>query len=272
MTVETEIVPVVLCGGSGSRLWPLSRDGYPKQFLRLLGDHTMMQDTLLRVRDIPGIQAPILVSNETHRFIVAEQAREVGCEPAAILLEPHARNTAPAAAVAALRAQRDGADPVLLVLPSDHLIRDRAAFAHAVADASATAARGVIVTLGVVPTFPATGYGYIKAVPSSAARLLSVARFVEKPSLEQATDYLGEGNCFWNSGMFLFRASAYLDALERHAPDILLAAREAFARGKTDLDFCRLDTDAFGACPSDSIDYAVMEHLRDAQMAPLTCD
>ncbi|XQU70896.1 hypothetical protein OJJOAM_003685 [Cupriavidus sp. H18C1] len=272
MASENRIVPVVLCGGTGSRLWPLSRDGHPKQFLRLLGDHTLLQDTLLRVRDIDGVGAPILVSNEAHRFVVAEQAREIGCEPAAILLEPHARNTAPAAAVAAIKAQAGGDDPILLVLPSDHLVRDHAAFASAVTAASAAAAAGAVATLGVVPTFPATGYGYIKAVPTNDGALMTVKRFVEKPSLEQATDFLGEGNCYWNSGMFLFRASVYLAALRQFAPDILRAAEQALARGKSDLDFCRLDADAFGACPSDSIDYAVMEHLRDGRMAPLAAD
>ncbi|MCP3019139.1 mannose-1-phosphate guanylyltransferase/mannose-6-phosphate isomerase [Cupriavidus basilensis] len=272
MADDKQIVPVILCGGAGSRLWPLSRDGYPKQFLRLLGQDSLLQDTLLRVREIPGAQAPILVSNEAHRFVVAEQAREAGCALSAIMLEPHPRNTAPAAAVAALQARSGGADPVLLVLPSDHLIRDRAAFTQTVCQASAVAATGVVVTLGVVPTFAATGYGYIKAVPSNTADLLSVARFVEKPSLEMATGYLQEGNCFWNSGIFLFRASVYLAALERFAPDILLAAQEAMVRGHRDLDFFRLDTDAFAACRSDSIDYAVMEHLRDAQMAPLSAD
>ncbi|MCT9069877.1 mannose-1-phosphate guanylyltransferase/mannose-6-phosphate isomerase [Cupriavidus gilardii] len=272
MASENRIVPVVLCGGTGSRLWPLSRDGHPKQFLRLLGNHTLLQDTLLRVRGIDGVGAPILVSNEAHRFVVAEQAREIGCEPAAILLEPHARNTAPAAAVAALKAQAGGDDPILLVLPSDHLVRDHAAFARSVAAASAGAAAGAIATLGVVPTFPATGYGYIKAVPTNDTGLMTVKRFVEKPSLEQATDFLGEGNCYWNSGMFLFRASVYLEALRQFAPEILRAAEQAVARGKSDLDFCRLDADAFGACPSDSIDYAVMEHLRDARMAPLAAD
>lgn len=272
MAKDNEIVPVVLCGGTGSRLWPLSRDGHPKQFLRLLGERSLLQDTLLRVREVPHIAAPILVSNEAHRFVVAEQAREIGCEPAAIMLEPHARNTAPAAAVAALRARANGADPILLVLPSDHLIRDHEGFARAVTAASAAAAAGAIVTLGVVPTFPATGYGYIKAVPTNVTELLSVSRFVEKPSLEQATDYLGEGNCFWNSGMFLFRASAYLAALQEFAPAILDACKQAVERGQMDLDFCRLDGAAFEACPSDSIDYAVMEHVRGAQMAPLASD
>lgn len=272
MASDNQIVPVILCGGTGSRLWPLSRDGYPKQFLRLLGEHSLLQDTLLRVGDIDGIAPPILVSNEAHRFVVAEQAREIGCTPAAILLEPHARNTAPAAAVAAIHAQAKGDDPLLLVLPSDHLVRDRAAFTRAVATASAAAAAGAIATLGVVPTFPATGYGYIKAVPTGEGEPMTVKRFVEKPSLAQATDFLGEGNCYWNSGMFLFRASVYLDALAQFAPDILRAAREAVTRGKSDLDFCRLDPDAFAVCPSDSIDYAVMEHVREARMAPLEAD
>ncbi|MGY8526781.1 mannose-1-phosphate guanylyltransferase/mannose-6-phosphate isomerase [Paracidovorax citrulli] len=272
MASDNQIVPVVLCGGTGSRLWPLSRDGYPKQFLRLLGEHTLLQDTLLRLREIPEVAAPILVSNEAHRFVVAEQAREIGCTPATILLEPHARNTAPAAAVAAIRARADGADPLLLVLPSDHLIRDRAAFAEAVVAAGKAAAAGDVATLGVVPTFPATGYGYIKAVPTGEGPVMTVKRFVEKPSLEQATDFLEEGNCYWNSGMFLFRASVYLDALQQFAPDILLAAQQAVVRGKSDLDFCRLDPDAFAVCPSDSIDYAVMEHLRTSRMVPLAAD
>ncbi|WP_059412022.1 mannose-1-phosphate guanylyltransferase/mannose-6-phosphate isomerase [Cupriavidus basilensis] len=272
MPDDNRIVPVILCGGAGSRLWPLSRDGHPKQFLRLLGRDSLLQDTLLRVREIPGAQCPILVSNEAHRFVVAEQAREAGCELGAIMLEPHPRNTAPAAAVAALHARTGGADPVLLVLPSDHLIHDRAAFARTVCEAGAVAATGVVVTLGVAPTFPATGYGYIKAVPSNAAALMAVTRFVEKPSLDVATAYLQEGNCFWNSGIFLFRASTYLAALEQFAPDILLAAQEAMVRGQRDLDFFRLDAESFAACRADSIDYAVMEHLRNAQMAPLASD
>ncbi|HET7359021.1 MAG TPA: mannose-1-phosphate guanylyltransferase/mannose-6-phosphate isomerase [Rhodanobacteraceae bacterium] len=251
------LTPVILSGGSGTRLWPLSREAHPKQFLALTGDDSMLQATWLRVADLAGGGAPIVVTNEEHRFMVAEQLRLAGCRPAAIVLEPAGRNTAPAIAVAALQATAGGGDPLLLVLPSDHVIADEAAFRAAVRAAMPAAEGGDLITFGIVPSAPETGYGYIKAGPGTGVR--AVERFVEKPDLASAETYVASGDYLWNSGMFLFRASRYLQELERHRPDILAACRAAFAAAARDTDFLRLDRDAFVACPSDSIDYAVME-------------
>lgn len=272
MDTSTVIIPVVLCGGSGTRLWPLSRESYPKQFLRLLGNHSLLQDTLLRAGAIPGAVAPILVSNHVHRFMVAEQAREVGCEDAAFILEPHARNTAPAAAAATLHAMEGGRDPLILLLPADHVIRDIGAFVRAVSDGVPAAQAGAIVTFGIVPAEPATGYGYIKAGCTDGGAAFEVARFVEKPSREVASQYLKGSDYFWNSGMFLFRASSYLAELEMYAPAIFQAVHGAVAQGRRDLDFFRLNPDAFERCPSESIDYAVMEHTRRARMVPMVAE
>ena len=260
----TELIPVLLSGGSGTRLWPLSREGYPKQFLALAGEHTMLQDTWLRVAELAGDTAPLVVTNEAHRFLVAEQLRQVDCQPSAIVLEPVARNTAPAIAAAALQATRDGQDPLLLVLPSDHVIADGAAFREAVQAASDAAEAGALVTFGIVPTAPETGYGYIKAAPGTGVR--AVERFEEKPNAATAERYLVSGEYFWNSGMFLFRASRYLAELGAHAPDMLKACREAFDKAERDRDFLRLDKAAFEACPADSIDYAVMEKTDAAKV------
>ena len=275
------MIPVILSGGSGTRLWPLSRQAYPKQFLALAGEETMLQATWQRVAELASA-APLVVANEDHRFMVAEQLRQVGCTPAAIVLEPVGRNTAPAIAVAALQATADGADPLLLVLPSDHVIADAAGFRAAVAAATPAAQAGKLVTFGIVPTAAETGYGYIKAAsdestPTTTAQtqgarasaVRQVAGFVEKPDAATAAQYLASRQYFWNSGMFLFQASRYLAALERHAPAMLAACRAAFEGAKRDTDFVRLDKAAFAACPSDSIDYAVMEKTADAAVLPI---
>jgi len=264
----TILQPVLLSGGSGTRLWPLSREAYPKQFLPLAGDDTMLQATWLRVAGIAGA-APIVVANEEHRFLVAEQLRQVGAPTAAILLEPLGRNTAPAIAAAALQATIDGADPLLLVLPSDHVIVKADAFRDAVRAASAAAEQGALVTFGIVPAAPETGFGYIQAADAEIAGVRRVARFVEKPDIATARSYLADGGYYWNSGMFLFRASRYLQELERFRPDVLVATRQAFERAKRDGDFIRLDKDAFAACPADSIDYAVMERTDAAAVLPV---
>ncbi|MCC8471191.1 mannose-1-phosphate guanylyltransferase/mannose-6-phosphate isomerase [Xanthomonas phaseoli] len=262
----SDVLPIILSGGSGTRLWPLSRESYPKQFLPLVGDKSMLQSTWLRAAPVAG-HAPIVVANEEHRFMAAEQLQQLGVKPSAILLEPKGRNTAPAIAVAALEATRDGADPLLLVLPSDHVIQNEAAFQAAVTLAAAAAEQGKLVTFGIKPTAPETGYGYIKAGAGTGAS--AVERFVEKPDLATAQSYLASGEYYWNSGMFLFRASRYLEELRKFHPAIADACQKAWENGKRDADFTRLDKDAFAASPSDSIDYAVMEKTADAVVVPL---
>lgn len=261
-----DILPVILSGGSGTRLWPLSREAYPKQFLALAGEQTMLQATWQRVAPIAG-RAPLVVANEEHRFVAAEQLQQLDVQPQAILLEPVGRNTAPAIAVAALEATLEGGDPVLLVLPSDHVIADEAAFRAAVMRALPAAQDGKLVTFGIVPTGPETGYGYIKASSGDAVR--AVDRFVEKPDADTALQYVQSGEYFWNSGMFLFKASRYLAELERFQPAMLAASRNAWQLARRDTDFTRLDKEAFAAVPADSIDYAVMEKTADAVVVPL---
>ncbi|WP_295538013.1 mannose-1-phosphate guanylyltransferase/mannose-6-phosphate isomerase [uncultured Pseudacidovorax sp.] len=267
--------PVILSGGSGTRLWPLSRAGYPKQFLGLTEAQTLFQMTVARLAGLDGDRPvrPMVVCNEGHRFIVAEQLREKGLQAHAIVLEPAARNTAPAIAAAAVTAMADGQDPLLLILAADHVIPDTAAFHDSVRAGVPAAEAGKLVTFGIVPTAPETGYGYI-AVPSrldAAAPVAPVAvqAFVEKPDLQTAQGYLEGGRHLWNSGMFLFKASAYLQELERFAPAIAAAARAAVQEGKKDLDFVRLDAEAFARSPEDSIDYAVMEKTDKAVVVPL---
>nr|AAY28997.1 phosphomannose isomerase/GDP-mannose pyrophosphorylase [Stenotrophomonas maltophilia] len=260
------ILPVILSGGSGTRLWPLSREAYPKQFLPLVGDATMLQATWNRVAAIAG-KAPIVVANQEHRFMAAEQLRECNVTPQALILEPIGRNTAPAIAIAALQALAAGEDALLLVLPSDHVVRDDAAFHAAVQQAAVAADAGKLVTFGIVPTSPETGYGYIKA--QAGAGVHAVDRFVEKPDLATAQQYVASGEYYWNSGMFLFKASRYLQELEALQPAILAACRTALERASRDSDFIRLDADAFATSPSDSIDYAVMEKTADAAVVPL---
>jgi len=260
------LTPVILSGGSGTRLWPLSRELYPKQLLPLVGEQTMLQDTALRLEGL-GAAAPIVVCNEAHRFLVAEQLRQLGLSPQAIILEPVGRNTAPAIALAALQAAPDA---LLLVLPADHVIRDVPAFQAAVRVAEPAARAGKLVTFGIVPTAPETGYGYIKqSGGADASGAYPIEKFIEKPDAARAAGFLQAGGYYWNSGMFLFKASRYLQELERHAPDIARAAQASLAAAKPDLDFVRADQAAFEVCRADSIDYAVMEKTRDAVVVPL---
>lgn len=262
--MNSPLIPVILCGGCGTRLWPLSREMYPKQFLRLLGEKTLLQQTVQRLQGIDGMSAPLLVCNESSRFVAAEQLRDIGVEGASIILEPMRRNTAPAIAVAALHALATGSDPVLLVLPSDHVIKDQAAFGAAIAIAKGAAIEGNLVTFGVSPLGPETGYGYIRAAAAKPGMAAKVLQFVEKPDRATAEQYIASGNYYWNSGMFVFRASRYLEELERYQPDILKACRNALARAQKDFDFIRLDSEAYGASPDKAIDYAVMERTERA--------
>lgn len=265
------MIPVVLSGGSGTRLWPLSRTMFPKQFHALGSETSLLQQTLSRLEGLPGIAAPLIVCNHEHRFMVAEQLRAGGSAWSDILLEPVARNTAPASAVAALRALQLGDDPLLLVLPSDHLIADTAAFHKAVGIARQAAQAGCLVTFGIVPSQPETGFGYIHIgdACSHAPEARSVVRFVEKPVLADAKDYVESGDYVWNSGMFVFRASVLLEELQQHAPGVLASARAALEASERDFDFCRLGADEFASCPDRSIDYAVMELTQRAAVVPL---
>jgi mannose-1-phosphate guanylyltransferase/mannose-6-phosphate isomerase len=264
------LTPVMLSGGAGTRLWPLSRELHPKQLLALAGgDRTMLQETAARVSGLPGLSPAIIVCNEAHRFLVAEQMRQLpGSEAPQVLLEPVGRNTAPAIALAAHAARAGGGDPLLLVLPADHVIRDVPAFQSAVRLALPAAEAGKLVTFGVVAHQPETGYGYIKR-GAGAGPLYPIDRFVEKPDMARARQFVASGDYYWNSGMFLFRASRYLEELQRHAPDIAAACLTASESGQRDLDFIRVDAAAFAACRSDSIDYAVMEKTSDAIVVPL---
>ncbi len=263
----TILQPVLLSGGSGTRLWPLSREAYPKQFLPLAGEDTMLQATWQRVAAIADAP-PIVVANEEHRFLVAEQLRQIGVTAPSILLEPVGRNTAPAIAAAAFQAVIDGDDPLLLVLPSDHVVRDADGFRRAIDEAREAAGQGALVTFGIVPTAPETGFGYIQAA-GNAEGVRRVMRFVEKPDVASAQAYLQAGGYYWNSGMFLFRASRFLQELGRFRPDMLAAVRAACGKASRDGDFIRLDRDAFSGCPSDSIDYAVMERTDAAMVLPV---
>jgi len=261
------IYPVILSGGAGTRLWPMSRAALPKQLLRLTSERSMFQETLLRLQGIEELGQPLVVCNNEHRFVIAEQLREIGIDPLGIVLEPFGRNTAPAAAVAALSLLERDDSAVMLVLPADHLIRNIAAFHQAVRDGCAAVQQGHLVTFGIVPNAPETGYGYIQEGPAlSGLAACRVARFVEKPDRAEAEALLAAGNHFWNSGMFLFSCRQFLEELERYQPDIVAACRQALAKARRDLDFLRLDEKAFADCPSDSIDYAVMEHTRAAAM------
>ena len=263
--------PVILSGGSGSRLWPLSRQNQPKQFLTLIGDRSLFQETVLRASRLDGAQAPVTVCSEDHRFMVGEQLQEIGIPNGGILLEPEARNTAPAIALAALHLQALDANAVMLVMPADHLIEDEAAFRAAVEQAAGVADDGWLVTFGIRPDYPETGYGYIRRGEAVTADVYRVDRFVEKPDLSTAEGYVADGGFAWNSGMFMFRADRYLEELARLQPTMRAACERAFAGAKRDLDFVRLDKAAFAASPNDSIDYAVMEKTDRAAVVPVSC-
>jgi mannose-1-phosphate guanylyltransferase/mannose-6-phosphate isomerase len=270
------LIPVILSGGSGTRLWPLSRELYPKQLLPLVGKGTMLQETLARVDGVEGLGAPVVVCNESHRFLVAEQIMQAGVKPQAIVLEPTGRNTAPAVAVAAMVAVSDTpngvktpeGDPLLLILPADHVIRDVKAFRAALEIGRKAAQEGKLVTFGVVPHRPETGYGYIKRAAGEGPAF-AIERFVEKPDLETAKAYVASKEYFWNSGMFLFRASTVLNELRELAPRIYEACAQAVTGARRDLDFTRLPAKEFAACPSDSFDYAVMEKTKHGVVVPL---
>ena len=268
------LIPVILCGGTGTRLWPLSRASYPKQYWPLSGDGdaTLLQQTQQRLTGLAGLAQPLLICNEDHRFIVAEQMRQIGVEPRAILLEPMGRNTAPAVTVAALQATAEGEDPLLLVLAADHLIRDAQQFQAAVTAGRPAAEAGRLVTFGIVPTAPETGYGYIEAaeaLPAGELKEVPIARFVEKPDRDTAEQFLATGRFTWNSGMFLFKASAMLAELERLVPDVVSCCRAALEQDSADLDFLRLEREAFAKCPNIAIDVAVMEKTTLGSVLPL---
>ncbi|MBT8143871.1 MAG: mannose-1-phosphate guanylyltransferase/mannose-6-phosphate isomerase, partial [Gammaproteobacteria bacterium] len=271
-----QVVPVILSGGSGTRLWPLSRELFPKQLLPLTAEQTMLQQTVQRLIGLPSIKAPVVVCNNEHRFMVAEQLRQIDVDPAAILLEPVARNTAPAVAVAALAMDRvrnlsPGSDPLLLVLPADHVVAQPEALHAAIAEAVPAALDGYLVTFGIEPHWAETGYGYIRAGKKLADTpgVFAVEQFVEKPDSETAQSYLDAGGYFWNSGMFLFSARSFLAELGRHQPQMLEACTAAYQGAEDDLDFVRLERKHFAASPSDSIDYAVMEPTAKAAVVPL---
>lgn len=261
-----DIIPVILSGGSGSRLWPISRTKYPKQLIPLLGDNSLLQQTTERSMAIGLRKPPVIICNQEHRFEVAEQLRKLQVQDARLVLEPVGRNTAPAIAVAALVALDLDADPVLLVMPSDHLIRDTQAFGAAVQQGLMYAKAGKLVTFGITPDHPATGYGYIKA---AAAGVAPIVAFVEKPDLDNAQRYLDSGEYYWNSGIFLFKARSFLDELGRYAADILNQCKTAYGNSTSDLDFLRLPMPDFAKCRSDSIDYAVMQKTEAAMVVPM---
>ena len=263
------IIPVILSGGSGTRLWPLSRKQYPKQYLPLVGDNTMLQETILRLSGLDNIADPIFVCNADHRFLVAEQCQQIDIKNPTILLEPIGRNTAPAIAAAALQSINGLDDAVLLVLSADHVIQDVEAFHQAINIASNQAQEGKLATFGIVPTGANTGYGYIKSSADSNDGAHKVEEFVEKPDLKTAQAYLEQGNYLWNSGMFMFKAATLIDELTTHSPEIVTSVNDAVNNAEQDLDFIRLDKKAFESSPSDSIDYALMEKSDNVVVVPL---
>ena len=265
------IIPIIMAGGSGTRLWPLSRSLYPKQFLSLINENSLLQETLKRLDGLNCLP-PVIVSNNEHRFIVAEQLRQFGVADFQIILEPVGRNTAPAVALAALKSLELHGDHHMLVLAADHAIQDIEAFHAAVLAAEQESVDNKLVTFGIVPTKPETGYGYIKKGEQVKNSVFKVNSFVEKPDLETAKNYLEQKCYLWNSGMFMFKASVYLDELKKFRPDILAACKESLSSASTDLDFIRLNSDVFAECPDESIDYAVMEKTQDCVVIPLDAD
>ena len=264
------IVPIILSGGSGTRLWPLSRKLHPKQFIDLVNDTTLFQDTILRLpKDTAN---PLIICNEEHRFLAAEQLRQIDKESNGIILEPIGRNTAPAIALAALKFINNGEDPLLLVLSADHLIQNIDAFHQSIKVAEKLAENNKLVTFGIVPDKAETGYGYIKANIDNTADYYKIQSFTEKPNEEDAKKYLDSGNYLWNSGMFMFKASIYLQELEKFEPDILASCKKSCQTEYKDKDFIRLNKDEFYQCPEKSVDYAVMEHTEDAMVVPLDAD
>lgn len=264
-----KLVPVILSGGAGTRLWPLSRELLPKQLLALTGERTMIQDTAARLAGFPDATAPVVVCNEAHRFLVAEQLREMGLPPAAILLEPVGRNTAPAIALAAHAVlQLAGDDALILVLPADHVLQDLVAFHSSIRLALPAAVSGKLVAFGIVARTPETGYGYIRR-GAGGGTVAPIAQFVEKPDAQRARAFIESGEYFWNSGMFLFGARRFIDELARFAPDIAEVCARASVSAVCEKDFTRVDEAVFATCRSDSVDYAVMEKTADAVMVPL---
>lgn len=266
------LIPLILSGGSGTRLWPVSRKNLPKQFLSLTGQGTLFQQTVERTRLLPDVTPPVIVASEDHRFLAAEQLLESGITGSTIMLEPVARNTAPAIALGALQALEQDRDAIILVLPADHLIGDADSFTAGVKAALPSAEDGWLVTFGIRPSRAETGFGYISRGSQIGENAFQVAQFVEKPALATAEAYLADGGYDWNSGMFMFKASRYLEELGQHNPHMLEAVRAAYASANTDLDFVRIDREAFSKVPDDSIDYAVMEKTSRAAVIPVACD
>jgi len=261
------IVPIILSGGSGTRLWPLSRKLHPKQFINLVNETTLFQDTILRLPK--DVAEPLIICNEEHRFLAAEQLREIGKKTKGIILEPEGRNTAPAVALAALQFINKGEDPILLVLSADHLIKNIEAFHQSITIATELAENNKLITFGIVPDKAETGYGYIEANINNTDDYYSIKSFTEKPSQKNAKKYLDSGNYLWNSGMFMFKASVFLSELEKFEPEILSACKKSCTTKNIDSDFIRIDNDAFHQCPNESIDYAVMEHTKNGVVVPL---
>ena len=261
------IVPIILSGGSGTRLWPLSRKLHPKQFINLVNETTLFQDTILRLPK--DVAEPLIICNEEHRFLAAEQLREIGKKTKGIILEPEGRNTAPAVALAALQFINKGEDPILLVLSADHLIKNIEAFHQSITIASELVENNKLITFGIVPDKAETGYGYIEANINNTDDYYSIKSFTEKPSQKNAKKYLDSANYLWNSGMFMFKASVFLSELEKFEPEILSACKKSCTTKNIDLDFIRIDNDAFHQCPNESIDYAVMEHTKNGVVVPL---
>ena len=262
------IVPVILSGGSGTRLWPLSRKHHPKQFLNLINnDSTLFQDTILRLPK--ELEKPLVICNEEHRFLVAEQLREIGVNNCSIILEPNGKNTAPAVTLAALKFSNSKEDPILLVLSTDHLIQSNSAFHRAIEIGKTLAEQEKLVTFGIKPTTPETGYGYIEIIKSNSKKYHNIKSFIEKPSLDRAKSYIHSNNYYWNSGIFMFKASVYLKELDKFEPEILTACNESFNNSYADLDFLRLNGEEFNKCPEKSIDYAVMENTSNGVVVKL---